>query len=319
MKPQEARKRPPIIDTDVLRTQMVLLGWNQDELVRRTGYAKRTLQKILHSGRTKAETAAAINDALHKAWMGHPYLAGTREYCDIRSFTKNLSTESTTQLSTPTGPRGDRPPPPALQVVAESSDRVTPPANLLLSSYRLRPSSVNQNSVHGTTASFPDTMLFTKTVTPQWADYREIDLLGGRLQSLECLLGTSSPYFRFGFKLRTNQGRLFGDGSIQSTLDPNVIVHIGRNNRSRDLFFTSYRNGIREAPDKVLCIVPESISVSIVLTIDDMSMLVLSVNDASVYERSVPSELRSSMVMLAWGDHSDFEVKVTNLRVSVRP
>jgi hypothetical protein len=144
------------------------------------------------------------------------------------------------------------------------------------------------------------TVLKTNTSNPQWADYRELDLRGGMLRDLSAVLHTSSPYFRFGFKLRTPGARLFGDGGVKSSLDVNVVVHIGRNKFSRNLFLTSYRSGIREAPDKALFEVPDSLAVPITVAINDLCLLAVTVNEVIVYERPVPPQIRGGIVMLGW-------------------
>lgn len=161
------------------------------------------------------------------------------------------------------------------------------------------------------------TVLTTKKETPQWTDYRELKLGGERLRLLTCRVVTESIYFRFGFKLRTQNARLFGDASIQSQ-DTNLLVHIGRNSTNRDVFLTSYRNSIREDYDKVLFSSLPRLEASIDLSIDEHFRLVLGVNGTARYERIVPPDICDRVVMLAWGDHDDFAVKVANLTVTTR-
>ena len=68
---------------------------------------------------------------------------------------------------------------------------------------------------------------------PQGADYRDYLLETAPPWVLTCRITTNSAYFRFGFKLLTEDGRLFGDGLINS-FDENLIIHVGRNYFDRE-------------------------------------------------------------------------------------
>jgi len=181
----------------------------------------------------------------------------------------------------------------------------------------LAPSSIAASRTGEVVANYAAVTLFTRKTTPQWADYRELDFRGGLLRSLSCNIKTSSQYFRFGFKLRTNRGRLFGDGSIQSSSDANLIVHIGRDKLSRELFFTSYWNGVREGANQVLRPVSDIASARFELSVDDLSMLSIAVDGVAIGPRSIPPEFCESAVMLAWGDHDEFEVQVRGLIATI--
>ena len=134
-------------------------------------------------------------------------------------------------------------------------------------------------------------------------------------REIQLRLSTLSQYFRFGFKMRTPEGPLFGDGGVKSSSDTNMLVHIGRNRRSSNLFFTSYRNGVREALDKKILVAPQLVSVPIHLTVDDEAILTVSVADIVVYNSPIKKEVRAGLVMLAWGDADEFEVVVKKMRL----
>lgn len=131
-------------------------------------------------------------------------------------------------------------------------------------------------------------------------------------------MSTRCKYFRFGFKLLANDGKLFGDGSIQSQ-DANLVVHIGRNNWDRrgiaahDVFLTSYRNGVRENRDKKVLESPKSFTASVVLAVDESGVVRFFVDDRCHYQRAVPVEICHRIVMLGWGDQEDFVVKVSDI------
>ena len=102
----------------------------------------------------------------------------------------------------------------------------------------------NQSARSGSVSDNPVARIFTTQFDMlQWADPWEINLGNRQLETLSCTMETESAYFRFGFKLMTEQGRLFGDGSLRSQ-DRNLIIHIGRNNgdrppiTARDIFLT---------------------------------------------------------------------------------
>jgi len=158
--------------------------------------------------------------------------------------------------------------------------------------------------------------LTTKRTTPQLATYRELHFNGGRVQSIYCHVSTASDYFRFGFKLLAMNGKLFGDGSIQSQ-DTNLVIHIGRNMKSREVFLTTYRNGVRESYDKVLFKTETLFMVaSVSISIDQTNQLLFKVRGRTCYECTVLPEICYRAVMLAWGDHSDYTVDVRNLSLA---
>lgn len=165
-------------------------------------------------------------------------------------------------------------------------------------------------------------ILTTKNNMPQWADSRELDLGGGRLEVLTCKIETQSPYFRLGFKLLEKNKRLFGDGSIKSQ-EANLLVHIGRNNWSRpkpgisarDIFFTWYLNGISIEPDKKLFPASRSFSATVELEIDSSFGATFSVNGICCLKRIIPPVISRRVAMLAWGDREEYAVEVSELSV----
>jgi hypothetical protein len=170
----------------------------------------------------------------------------------------------------------------------------------------------------------PKALIFTtKKEMPQWADYRDMNLDGSRLEVLACRIQTESPYFRFGFKLLNATGRLFGDGSIKSQ-DANLVVHVGRNNWSRrtlgvsdkDIFFTWYLNGISLEGDKRLFSSKRRLSASIKLSIDSSYIATFSVNGICCLKRLIPPGICRRVAMLAWGDREEYAVEVSEILVN---
>ena len=152
--------------------------------------------------------------------------------------------------------------------------------------------------------------------TPQWADYVGLPLKSGMLKQLTCNIFTKSKYYRIGFKLLRTDGKLFGDGSIQSQ-DNNFVIHIGKNFTDKDLFITTYKNGILERPDKYPDIFPRNNSYTCELNIDAEGFLHFFINNTEVYKNLVNKEILSRAYILAWGDGNKFEVKVSNIKIEI--
>ncbi|GEM_PF-4962758 len=150
--------------------------------------------------------------------------------------------------------------------------------------------------------------------TPQWANYIKIPIKNGLIKRIRCQIITTSEYYRFGFKLFRKNGKLFGDGSIQS-LDNNFLIHIGKNILSNEIFFTTYRNGIRQRPDRYTEAKPLDNRILIELFIDNENILYLLLNGSEVLKFLINKEIREQVYMLAWGDGNEFQMVVENIEI----
>jgi DNA-binding winged helix-turn-helix (wHTH) protein len=159
--------------------------------------------------------------------------------------------------------------------------------------------------------------LSTKRTNPQWADiaYYAVEAAHWRLS---CAITSSSPYFRFGFKLTGENGRIFGDAAIQSD-DPNLIVHVGRNYwdrpgiTKRDLFFSGYANGRRLDVDKKVKRVPKVATAKIELIVGRGYETQLLVDGVQCFRHVIPPEICSRVAIMAWGDQDDCSVDIADL------
>lgn len=167
----------------------------------------------------------------------------------------------------------------------------------------------------------PSTLsLATRRANPQWADYRVYPVELARPWTLGCRIRADSPYFRFGFKLLTEEGRVFGDGVINS-FDENLLVHVGRNNWDRvglgiaagDLFLTAYMSGSAIEDDRFLFNSQSALAVQIEITIDRSHFAILAVNGHECFRRNIPSGVCGRIALYAWGDREEFLVDVTDL------
>jgi hypothetical protein len=163
--------------------------------------------------------------------------------------------------------------------------------------------------------------LSTQTSNPQWADYRDIGIQVARPWALRCRIVTTSPYFRFGFKLLEPDGRTFGDGSIKSN-DSSMVVHIGRNNfgrprlkiSSHDVFVTSYMGGNDiEEEDRFLFRASRKLDAIVELSVDVTYCATLSVDGKRYFRYIVPPTICRRVVVCAWGDREHFDVEVIEL------
>ncbi|MDP1728500.1 MAG: hypothetical protein Q8M15_17075 [Bacteroidota bacterium] len=150
--------------------------------------------------------------------------------------------------------------------------------------------------------------------TPQWADFLEMPLEGKLVKQINCQVKTDSEYFRLGFKLFRTDGRLFGDGSIQS-LDNNFVIHIAKNFLIKELFVTTYRNGILENRDKYLKLLASKNWLDIGMTFDNEGFLHFTINNIEVIKTLLNRESRQKVYMLAWADGNDFKIEVKDIKI----
>jgi len=150
----------------------------------------------------------------------------------------------------------------------------------------------------------------------QWCSYLKISNSISLITRVRCIVKSNSEFYRFGFKLFRTDGKLFGDGSIQSS-DNNLVIHFGKDLLSEELFITSYKNGIREAVDKYLNQKQPSGGTVIELTIDAENFLHFNVNEKEVYKTLINKEIRQEIYMLAWADAHEYEVRVESIELAL--
>jgi len=156
----------------------------------------------------------------------------------------------------------------------------------------------------------------TNHSTPQWASYLKVPTNNALLKKLTCSVQTSSVYYRFGFKFLRNNGKVFGDGSIQS-LDNNYVLHLGKNFTSNELFLTTYNNGIRQRPDRFLNILPKENQYFVEVLFDDEGFLYFIVNNQHIHKILINKEIRKNVYMMAWGDGNEFELLIDSIQVEL--
>jgi Domain of unknown function (DUF4062) len=159
----------------------------------------------------------------------------------------------------------------------------------------------------------------TKKTSPQWANHRVvlIDTFGSAAPiRLTGMFQSASPFFRFGFKLTALRGRIFGDGTIQSN-DNNILIHIGRNLTSSDVFLTRYRNGVRLGLNEAILDYQDCRELPVELAIDNQYSVSLTVENTRVYETFVDREIKARVVLLAWGDEHEYEIDFKHMTLLV--
>ena len=156
---------------------------------------------------------------------------------------------------------------------------------------------------------------------PQAVSYWEPDLAGQELKSVSCVIETESPYFRFGFKLISKDGKTLGD--VIKTSDTNLIVHISRNDWDRpqigvhkdDVFLTCYFGLRTILTDKKLYSAAKKLVAQVELRIDEHHNAEFFINGGSCFALPIPVEICRRVAIMAWGDNNPFEVVVSNFEV----
>ncbi len=168
----------------------------------------------------------------------------------------------------------------------------------------------------GTNAWRPleDWITTANRISPQWCSSREITLSPPFQFRLRGTIRSSSPYFRFGFKLTGRNGSLFGDGSIQ-TSDNNLVVHVGKNKDRQKLFLTVYRNGIRLGEDQDVLDCPDTTTAALQLEVDAHGLLSFTIDDRLVFSTYLLRDGHERLFCLAWGDQDDFEVRFEHVEI----
>ena len=153
-----------------------------------------------------------------------------------------------------------------------------------------------------------------QSVFPQWARYREIPLIKypSGVYGIKGTFQSNSSYFRFGFKFLPVSERPFGDASIQSE-GSNIVVHIGKNTRSSELFLTSYFNGIRRASDKRICSYKGNPQLAVECSVSEQNVASLSIDGHLVFQSHVSPDITRRLLLLAWGDEHEFAVSFRNI------
>ena len=158
----------------------------------------------------------------------------------------------------------------------------------------------------------------TKRTSPQWASHRviHIDSFGPTASiRLTGIFQSTSPYIRFGIKLAALRWRIFGDGNIQSN-DNNILVHIGRNPASSDVFLTSHRNRVRLGLNEAILNYQDCRELPIEPAIDNQDSVSLAIENKLVYETFVDREIKARIVFLASDDH-EYEIDFKQFKLHV--
>jgi hypothetical protein len=156
----------------------------------------------------------------------------------------------------------------------------------------------------------------TNKTTPQWCDYIQVPFEIGEIKRIKCLLKSDSEYYRFGVKLMRENGRLFGDGSIQS-MDNNLVIHLGKNFNNEELFIIAYINGVLQGPDLYIGEYQSKAGVLFDCQIDEENLLHFYLNDKEVYQRLINSEIRGRAYLLMWGDSFEYEGNIEDISIEI--
>jgi len=168
------------------------------------------------------------------------------------------------------------------------------------------------------TINFSDWIATTIKVFPQWANHFEILLSQYSFSSfsLKGIFYSESPFFRFGFKLLTKEGRLFGDGNIQSQ-DNNLVVHLGKNADNAELFVTIYVNGVRMGLNKPFLDYSTSKELNVEIKVNSDNLFELIVDNNKQCEIYISQEIKRRILLLAWGDEHEYKIIFKEIRIEL--
>ena len=166
------------------------------------------------------------------------------------------------------------------------------------------------------TVRLQDWTATTQHIYAQSSSFLELPLLQYPHSSfsLDGLLRTDCPYFRFGFKFLRPGAPLFGETTIHSR-DDSLVLHVGRNAVGNMLFLTVYRGPSRTAPDKPFLECPQEVRVPITLSVSHDDVCTMVVGGIKVYEKQISREARQRLLVVAWGDEHGYEVHFEEIRL----
>jgi hypothetical protein len=151
----------------------------------------------------------------------------------------------------------------------------------------------------------------------QSASYREVPLsqYSDSYFSLQGNFQSESSYFRFGFKLLTMAAPAIGDTTIQSSQYDNLVLHIGKNTRRDEVFFTIYRGALRVGPDQRFLNYRDHREIPIEISVSQDDVCRLIVDNVKLYEKQISHDIKGRLLLVAWGDEHEYEVHFRNIRL----
>ena len=157
----------------------------------------------------------------------------------------------------------------------------------------------------------------TQKNNPQWADYNELNLQKKILQSISCNILLHSEYLRFGFKLRDNSARLFGDSGIVSN-DNSFLIHISKA-LNDDKIYATYYNGLKgTGSDELIGQYKKGEEINLKLVMEENNRIKFVVNKKLVYETIIDKSIRENLSLMAWGDRNEYRMTVKDIEVMVK-
>lgn len=165
-----------------------------------------------------------------------------------------------------------------------------------------------------TTRNLGDRILTNKTYNPQWADYLMVPLVAqpGRNFKLVWCFSTDSPYFRHGFKLSDAKESVLSTGSVQTT-GKNLLIHLGRNGKGGNWFFTLYRHGLRIGQNKSIKESKGKSSAACELTLLHDGRIEFRVDERLLHEEFMPVGGTPKVSLMAWGDEHEYLTRLSGL------
>ncbi|MCF8378435.1 MAG: hypothetical protein K9H49_02590 [Bacteroidales bacterium] len=160
-----------------------------------------------------------------------------------------------------------------------------------------------------------DWEITTEKNTPQWTNFKEIDLNNELFKRIKLNIQPNSEYLRFGFKLLAKDAKTFGSRGILND-DNNILVHIGKQINDDRICYTSYLNGHKVIKDAFAIKSKSDKEIKLELEVDNKNKLMFKINDNQFYSTPINSFIRERLILLAWGDGFEYNLKIKDIELN---
>lgn len=153
----------------------------------------------------------------------------------------------------------------------------------------------------------------TETNNEQGTDYREIDLQGDSVKTLNFRVRPSSTFWRAGFKITNPQGTI-----LPLRTDKSLLFHVGSSESRNKFGITAYRNGKWiSSVNKLVDFDIESF-ISIKFEFNGRS-ITCSINDnVELKYREADYQIPNKLFLCAWGDGNPYRVEFVDIEYLIQ-
>lgn len=179
--------------------------------------------------------------------------------------------------------------------------------NWVLIKRKLRKGNISRKNID-------DWIVSTDQTAPQWTSFKEIELENKLLSDIRLDLYSKKEYIRFGFKLLDKKASIFGKNGILH-FDNNFLIHIGKQVNDNKICYTAYKNGGNIIKSEYAVDYNNNTAIKIGLSIDRNNKLIFKINNTIFYTTTINPLLRERLILMAWGDRNEYEMKIDNIKI----